>query len=87
VGPRASLNDVEERQFFRLPGLELRPLGRPARSLLLYRLRYLENMKGRYDLERPRHRKGNLVKFILREVWLEHFRYLWTIVKILKCYA
>jgi hypothetical protein len=30
VGPRAGLDDVEKRKFFTLPGLELRPLGRPA---------------------------------------------------------
>jgi hypothetical protein len=35
VDPRASLDDVEKRKFLTLPGLELRPLGRPARSQLL----------------------------------------------------
>jgi hypothetical protein len=40
VYPRAGLDDVEERKFSTLPGLELRPLGRPARSLSLYRLSY-----------------------------------------------
>jgi hypothetical protein len=40
VGPRASLDDVEKRKFFTLPGLELRPLGGPAGSQSLYRLRY-----------------------------------------------
>jgi hypothetical protein len=39
VGPRASLDDVEKR-FWTLPQLELRPLGRPARSQSPYRLRY-----------------------------------------------
>jgi hypothetical protein len=39
VDPRACL-DVEERQFFTLQGLELRPLRRPARSQSPYRLRY-----------------------------------------------
>jgi hypothetical protein len=34
------LDDVEERKFLTLPGLELRPLGRPARSQSLYRLSY-----------------------------------------------
>jgi hypothetical protein len=38
VDPRAGLEDVEERKFLTLPGLELRPLGRPARSQSLYRL-------------------------------------------------
>jgi hypothetical protein len=40
VGPRAGMDDVEKRKFLTLPGLELRPLDRPARSQSLYRLRY-----------------------------------------------
>jgi hypothetical protein len=32
VGPRTGLDDVEKGKFLTLPGLELRPLGRPARS-------------------------------------------------------
>jgi hypothetical protein len=40
VGPRAGLDDVEKRKFLILPGLELRPVGRPARSQSLYQLRY-----------------------------------------------
>jgi hypothetical protein len=32
VHPRASLDDVEKRKFLTLPGLELWPLGGPARS-------------------------------------------------------
>jgi hypothetical protein len=31
VALRAGLDDLEKRQFLTLPGLELRPLGRPAR--------------------------------------------------------
>jgi hypothetical protein len=38
VDPRAGVNDLEKRKFLTLPGLELRPLGRPARSQSLYRL-------------------------------------------------
>jgi hypothetical protein len=38
--PRAGLDDVENRKFLTLPWLELRPLGRSARSQSLYRLRY-----------------------------------------------
>jgi hypothetical protein len=38
VGPRAGLDHVEKRKFLTLPGLELLPLGRPARSQSLYRL-------------------------------------------------
>jgi hypothetical protein len=40
VGRRAGLDDVEKRKFLTIPGLELRPLGRPARSQSLYRLSY-----------------------------------------------
>jgi hypothetical protein len=40
VGPRAGMGYVEKRTFFIIPGLELLALGRPARSQLLYRLRY-----------------------------------------------
>jgi hypothetical protein len=40
VGPRASLGDMEKRKFLPSPGLELRPLGRSARSQALYRLSY-----------------------------------------------
>jgi hypothetical protein len=40
VGPRTGLDDVENRKFLTLPGLELRPLCRPARRQSLYRLRY-----------------------------------------------
>jgi hypothetical protein len=39
VGFRAIL-DVEGEEMLPLPGLELRPLGRPARSQSLYRLSY-----------------------------------------------
>jgi hypothetical protein len=41
VDPRAGLDNVEKRIFLILPGLELRSLGRPARSQSLYRLSYL----------------------------------------------
>jgi hypothetical protein len=40
VGPRAGLDDVEKKKFLNLPELELRPLGHPAGSQSLYRLRY-----------------------------------------------
>jgi hypothetical protein len=38
VGPTGSLHVVEKRKFLTLPGLELRLLGRPARSQSLHRL-------------------------------------------------
>jgi hypothetical protein len=40
VDPRVGLEDVEKRKFLTVPGLEFRPLGRPARSQSLYQLRY-----------------------------------------------
>jgi hypothetical protein len=40
VDPGAGLDDLEKRKFLTLPGLELRPLGLPARRQSLYRLRY-----------------------------------------------
>jgi hypothetical protein len=42
VEPTAGLDDIEKRKLFTLPGLELRHLGRPARSPSLYRLRYVD---------------------------------------------
>jgi hypothetical protein len=39
VDPRVGLDDVKTK-FLTLPGLELRPLGSPGRSQLLYRLRF-----------------------------------------------
>jgi hypothetical protein len=40
VRPRANLDNVKKRKFLTLPGLEFRPLGRPARSQSLNRLSY-----------------------------------------------
>jgi hypothetical protein len=40
VESRAGLDDVEKRKVLTLPALELRPLGRPARSQSLYLLSY-----------------------------------------------
>jgi hypothetical protein len=40
VGPRTNLDDMEWREILTLPGLELRPLDRPAPRQLLYRLSY-----------------------------------------------
>jgi hypothetical protein len=36
VGPRTGLDDVEERNILPLPGLDLQPFGRRARSQSLY---------------------------------------------------
>jgi hypothetical protein len=41
VSPRAGVNDTETWKFLTASGLELRPLGRPARSQSLHRPRYI----------------------------------------------
>jgi hypothetical protein len=58
VEPRARLDDVEKRKFLTLLGLEFRPLGRPARSQSLYRLRYPGQIQ--YKLMLLRHYHLNL---------------------------
>jgi hypothetical protein len=40
VDPRTDLEDVKRRKYLATPRHELGPLGRPARSQSLYRLRY-----------------------------------------------
>jgi hypothetical protein len=40
VDPRSGPDELGRREIFPLPGLELRPLGRPVRSQSLYRLCY-----------------------------------------------
>jgi hypothetical protein len=40
VGPRTSLDDMENRKILPLPGFEFGPLGHPAHSQSLYRARY-----------------------------------------------
>jgi hypothetical protein len=44
VEPRAGLDDMEKRKFLTLPGLELRPLSRPARRQSLYQLCYHDSL-------------------------------------------
>jgi hypothetical protein len=44
VDQRAGVDDVERRKFLPPLGLNLRPLGRPAHSQSLYRLRYISSM-------------------------------------------
>jgi hypothetical protein len=40
VGPGTRPDDVDRRKSLPLQGLQIRPLGRPARTQLLYRLSY-----------------------------------------------
>jgi hypothetical protein len=44
VGPRIGPDDVEKRKFLTIQGLELRPIGCPARSQSLHRPRYPGSM-------------------------------------------
>jgi hypothetical protein len=50
VGPSAGVDYLEKRKFLTLSELELQPLGRPARSQSLYRLRYPGSRIMSYDL-------------------------------------
>jgi hypothetical protein len=50
VDPRANLDDLEKRKLLTIPGLELRPLGRPARVQLLYRLSYPGSLRMGVDV-------------------------------------
>jgi hypothetical protein len=43
VNQRTGFDDVNGRKMVHLSGLELRPLGRPARDQSLYRRSFLEN--------------------------------------------
>jgi hypothetical protein len=43
VGRRVGLDDIEKLKSLTLPGLEFRPLSRPAHSQSLYRLRYRDS--------------------------------------------
>jgi hypothetical protein len=51
VGPRVGLDDVKNRKFLTLPGLEFRPIGRPARNQLLYQLPYPGSILDPEDFE------------------------------------
>jgi hypothetical protein len=68
VDPRAGLNNVKKRKFLILPGLELRPFGRPARSQSLYRLRYPGSFiyanLGEKNRKREEENKGNYISTI-----------------------
>jgi hypothetical protein len=66
VGPRGGVDDVEKRKFFNLLGLELRPLGRPARSQSLYRLRYPSFLVLQKATEIYRIKEMAFLEFILR---------------------
>jgi hypothetical protein len=56
VDPRAGVDAVEKRKFVILPGLELRPLCRPARGQSLYRLRLPGSL---YIIYRPKNAARN----------------------------
>jgi hypothetical protein len=50
VGLKAGLDDMEKRKFLTLYGPEIQPLGRPARSQSLYRLRYRGSAAGQLQV-------------------------------------
>jgi hypothetical protein len=51
VGPRAGVENVEKRNFFTLPGIELRSLGRPPLSRSLYGIRYPGSNNNLYNMK------------------------------------
>jgi hypothetical protein len=61
VGPRASLQDVMMRKFLRLLGLEVRSLGRPACSELVYRLPFVSSYSYIVSMDIPQNMKSGLI--------------------------
>jgi hypothetical protein len=51
---------MEKRKFLTLPGLEFRPLGRPARRQSLYRLRYPGSLRNETIVTKMRLKKDTL---------------------------
>jgi hypothetical protein len=64
VVPRIGLGDVKKRKFLTLPGLELRLLGRPALSQLLYRLCYPGSMLFKHTIKIIRRDSSLLVQWL-----------------------
>jgi hypothetical protein len=58
VDLRAGLDDLVKREFLTLQGLELRLLGRPARSQSLYRLSYPGSYEGSKEEYKNNNHKG-----------------------------
>jgi hypothetical protein len=73
VDLRTGLDDVKKRKFLTLGGLELRPLGCPARSQSLYRLRYpgsyVLRIRSKYDWLRRRKAMTHLTHSKTSKVW------------------
>jgi hypothetical protein len=68
VDPRAGLDDVEQRKFLTLQGLELRPLGRSAHIQSLCQLHYPgSHLRTNIDLNHE-HSKQTVVR-TLRDLW------------------
>jgi hypothetical protein len=57
VDPRVGLDNMVKWKFFTLPGLEPRPLSRPASSQSLYRLRYPGSPSRAYLCKYPSRRR------------------------------
>jgi hypothetical protein len=75
VDPRVDLDDMEKSKFLILPGLELRPVGRPARIQSLYRLHYPGSSVKKELLNVIRSREaqsgGNVLDFYMGGAWFE----------------
>jgi hypothetical protein len=68
VGPRASFHDVERRKILHLLGLEVRTLGRPARSQLVYRMPYVSPCSYVVPMDMSRNMKSGLITEHEREI-------------------
>jgi hypothetical protein len=70
AGPRTGLDNVKKRKILPLKGLELRPLGRPARNQSLYRVRETKSL-GRWTRHRDFLTKSwTSLDFRLSQRWL-----------------
>lgn len=68
VGPRSGLDEVENRKFLALPGLELRPFGSPASRQSQCRLRYLSPFKHMMGIKISIHVSNHLSSYVATRI-------------------
>jgi hypothetical protein len=77
VDLRAGVDNVEKWQFLSLSGLELRHLGRPARSQSLYRLRYAAHNNNKNCIYLFTYLLLHFIRaVVIRYLYTSHFMYL-----------
>jgi hypothetical protein len=87
VGLRADLDVMETRKFFTLPGLELRPFGRPGGGQLLYRLHYPGFVYSRRVIKEISTARYLIVAFIDRKMEIGRFIRQWAHPGVSDCAA